>query len=139
MTEPKKFPIEKTYQEWKEELPPEVFAIMREKATERAFSGWHLTDLGAGIYRCRACNHALFSSNSKFDSKSGWPSFFSPIHRHSVGTRADLSHGMHRIEVFCPNCGGHLGHLFNDGPAPTGQRYCINSHALNFAPATQSQ
>jgi len=124
---------------WKEKLDPETYHVMRERGTEAPFTGAYLDMHEAGTYRCRACGAALFSSETKFDSGSGWPSFTDPLVAEHIGTREDTSHGMTRTEVFCRNCGGHLGHLFNDGPMEAGgKRYCVNSVALSFEANRQS-
>lgn len=121
-----------TDEEWRERLTPEQYRVMREKGTERAFTGafWDKKDEGA--YLCAACGNPLFSSEEKFDSGSGWPSYTRPVDGDSVGTREDRSHGMVRTEVVCRKCEAHLGHVFDDGPGPDGQRYCINSVSLDF-------
>ena len=124
--------IEKSEQEWKETLSPEQYHILREKGTERAFTGkyWNLKD--DGTYLCAGCGEELFTSGEKFDSGCGWPSFYDALDKSKITETEDLSHGMHRIEVTCANCGSHLGHVFPDGPRPTGLRYCINSASLDF-------
>jgi peptide-methionine (R)-S-oxide reductase len=129
-----------TDDQWRGRLTPEQYRILREKGTERAFTGAYWDAKDEGTYRCGGCQAPLFDSGTKYDSGSGWPSFFAPLDPAAVTTTEDTSHGMRRVEVLCASCGGHLGHLFPDGPRPTGLRYCINSASLDFqsrtAPAT---
>lgn len=121
-----------TEEEWKSKLTPEQYRILREKGTERPWSGPFLENKEKGVYECAGCGTELFSSETKFDSGCGWPSFFEPIQSDAVKEQKDTSHGMIRTEVVCAHCGGHLGHVFPDGPKPTGLRYCINGGALDF-------
>ncbi len=130
--EDKKFKITKTDAEWKAELSPEEYHILREKGTEIAFTGKYWENHKDGIYYCAGCDTPLFKSDTKFKSGSGWPSFWKPIDEKNVKVVIDRSMGMVREEVICGVCGGHLGHVFNDGPKPTGLRYCLNSASLDF-------
>ena len=124
---------------WKKILPAEVYAVAREKGTERAFTGKYWDFEGLGTYYCAVCGNELFRSDSKFASSCGWPSFFEPARPAAVTYERDTSHGMDRTEVLCGRCGSHLGHIFEDGPPPTGKRYCMNSIVLDFEPDKQTQ
>ncbi|MBA2295013.1 MAG: peptide-methionine (R)-S-oxide reductase MsrB [Actinobacteria bacterium] len=128
--EPRK--LELSDKEWRKKLTPAQYAILRERGTERAFTGGYVDTKLPGVYRCAGCGTELFRSDAKYDSGSGWPSFVEPSTLEAVETRLDQSHGMARMEVLCATCGGHLGHVFDDGPKPSGKRFCINSCALDL-------
>ncbi len=126
------YKVEKSEEDWKKELSEEEFYVLREKGTERAFTGKYNLHFEDGTYKCRACGNKLFTSDSKFESGCGWPSFDNQVSEDAVVTKRDNSHGMIRTEILCGNCGSHLGHVFNDGPTETGLRYCVNSVSVDF-------
>jgi peptide-methionine (R)-S-oxide reductase len=121
-----------TESEWREKLTPEQYQVLRQGGTERAFTGKYWDSKAKGVYRCAGCGEELFSSDTKFESHSGWPSFFQPLDETAIEEDADRSYGMVRTDIKCANCGGHLGHVFDDGPNPTGLRYCVNSASLDL-------
>ena len=126
--------LTKSDAEWRTELSPEEYHVLREKGTERAFTGEYYRTKTPGVYLCRGCGQELFSSDTKYESGSGWPSFYQPVAPDRVQEHVDESFGMRRVEITCSRCGGHLGHVFPDGPKPTGQRYCMNSASLKLEP-----
>jgi peptide-methionine (R)-S-oxide reductase len=130
MQDPRKLSDE----EWRSRLTPAQFNILRQKGTERPYTGEYDKHFETGVYHCAGCETALFRSDTKFDAGCGWPSFFEPVAKGTIEYKKDYAYGMIRLEVLCSNCGGHLGHVFDDGPKPTGKRYCINSGALTFSP-----
>lgn len=126
--------IQKTDEEWRQELTPEQYHILRQKGTERPFTGEYYTTKTPGTYLCAACGEELFSSDTKYESGSGWPSFYAPAKPEAIAEDEDASYGMRRVEIMCSRCGSHLGHVFPDGPRPTGLRYCVNSASLKLKP-----
>jgi peptide-methionine (R)-S-oxide reductase len=128
--------VRKSEEQWKSELSPEAYRVLRLKGTEPPFSGRYWNHKEEGFYSCAGCGQVLFAADAKFDSGCGWPSFWDAVDPDRIEYREDRTHGMHRIEVLCARCGGHLGHVFEDGPRPTGQRYCINSASLSFLEPT---
>ena len=133
-TDDKGYKVKKSEAEWRAQLDPMQFEVARHAATERAFSGKYWNHWDDGRYNCIGCGTPLFESHTKFDAGCGWPSYFEPVNSEVIERVVDKSHGMVRVEVRCNNCGSHLGHVFDDGPQPTGERFCINSAAINFAP-----
>ena len=138
-TTPEEQPLPRTEAEWRERLTSEQFEVLRNKGTERAFTGEYAFSKEDGVYRCAGCGAELFSSETKYESGTGWPSFWQPIDSDAVELREDKSLFMRRTEVTCARCGGHLGHVFNDGPRPTGERYCMNSVSLQLEPTDEER
>lgn len=132
------YPVVKTEIEWREQLSDQEFEVCRNKGTERAFTGEYWDNHRSGVYKCTCCGEPLFSSDTKFDSGSGWPSYYQPMNQEAIEENTDRSHFMVRTEVVCSKCGSHLGHVFPDGPKPTGLRYCINSVSLDFVEDAES-
>lgn len=132
------YPVKKTESQWREQLDPMAFEVTRHAATERAFTGRYWDHWENGAYRCICCGAVLFNSATKFDAGCGWPSYSEAVNAELIERVIDKSHGMTRVEVRCRQCGAHLGHVFDDGPEPTGERFCINSAALDFTPSTES-
>ena len=130
--------VERTEDEWRQQLGPERYRVLREKGTEAPFSGEYCDSKDEGVYRCGGCDFVLFRSDQKFDSGCGWPSFFDSAESDRIQRTEDITHGMRRVEITCARCGGHLGHVFPDGPQPTGERYCVNSLSVKFAPSDGS-
>lgn len=138
-TEKMDYKVQKSDEEWKKELSPEQFQVLRQAGTERPFTGEYNMHFEGGVYKCAACDSPLFSSDAKFETHCGWPSFDKALSENTIVEKLDKSHGMVRTEILCASCGGHLGHVFNDGPTETGVRYCINSVSLDFDEKKEDQ